>query len=103
MDHINIDILAGKLAGLAGAVVSMRFLQGSWPSRISMAIGGALFSYYAAPFLAKFTGLPEGLAGFLLGLFGMAVASRIWEGIEVLPIQAVWQIVLNWLKRLAGV
>lgn len=102
MVDINLDGIAAKLAGVAGAIVSMRFVQGSWPARIFMALGGAVFSYYAAPFLATKSGLPEGLAGFLLGLFGMAVVSRMWEWIQATPIVETWGIFLNWLRRKAG-
>ena len=48
-------------------------------------------------------GIPEGLSGFLLGLFGMAIASRFWEWIQTTPIAGVWQIVIDWLKKKAGV
>lgn len=100
---ISFDGLAAKLAGVAGAVVSMRFVQGTWIERLFMAIGGATLSYFAAPYLAAKSGLPEGLSGFLLGLFGMAVASRIWEWIQTTPITEVWGIALNWLRRKLGV
>ena len=102
MDNINLDAIAGKAAGLAGAVVSMHFLQGTWPARISLAISGALFSYFAAPYLSQRTGLPEGLAGFLLGLFGMAVVSRVWEWVQTTPVAAFWSIVLDWMKKRGG-
>jgi hypothetical protein len=75
---IDIDILAAKFSGVAGAFVSMRFLSGSFKERITSAIGGAIASYYSAPWLALKLAIPEGLSGFLVGLFGMAVCSRIW-------------------------
>lgn len=99
---LNIEVLAAKLAGVAGAIVSMNFLQGTWPARLVMALGGAVFSYFAAPYVSMRTGLPEGLSGFLLGLFGMAVMSRIWEWVQTTPVAAFWQIVLDWMKRRAG-
>lgn len=94
----NIDVVAGKLAGVAGALVSMRYLQGSWPARLSMAASGALISYYAAPHLAMRLGIPEGLTGFLLGLFGMAIVSRAWEAVQSLPITAMWQAVVDRIR-----
>lgn len=99
----DFDVFAAKLAGVAGALVSMRFLQGTWPQRIGTAICGALISFYAAPYVAARVGIPEGLSGFLLGLFGMAIASRFWEWIQTTPIAGVWQIVIDWLKKKAGV
>lgn len=98
MTDINIDAWAAKLAGVAGAVVSMRYLQGSWPARASMAASGSLISYYGAPHLAQITGMPEGLTGFLLGLFGMAVVSRAWEWVQSAPIGALWQAVIDRIR-----
>src|SRR5690606_5682192 len=95
IDLTNVDTLAAKLAGVAGAAVSMRYLQGSWPARLSMAASGALISYYAAPHLALRLGIPEGLTGFLLGLFGMAIVSRGWEAVQAFPIGPLWQAVVD--------
>jgi len=99
----DFDVVAAKLAGVAGSLVSMHFLQGSWPQRVSTAICGALISFYAAPYVSTRVGIPEGLGGFLLGLFGMAIASRLWEWVQTTPIAGVWQIVIDWLKKRAGV
>jgi len=99
----DIDAITAKLAGVAGALVSMRFLQGTWPQRISTAICGALISFYAAPYISIRVGIPEGLSGFLLGLFGMAIASRLWEWVQTTPVAGVWQIIIDWLKKRAGV
>lgn len=102
MDNINIDAIAGKAAGLAGALVSMHFLQGTWPARLSMAASGCLFSFFASPYLSQKTGLPEGLSGFLLGLFGMAVVSRVWEWVQTTPVAAIWQALLSRINKRDG-
>lgn len=82
MQDWNLEYIVSKLAGVAGALVSVRFLSGSLASRLVMALGGATFSLYAAEYVSAKLSLPEGLAGFLLGLFGMSILSRIWEAIE---------------------
>lgn len=79
MQFGDLEAWVSKLAGVAGALVSVRFLSGPLPARLIMALGGAVFSYYAAEYVSAKTSLPEGLAGFLLGLFGMSFLSRIWE------------------------
>lgn len=99
----DFDTYAVKLAGVAGAIVSMRFLQGTLWERLLTAFAGAALSYFATPWLSGRIGLPEGLAGFLLGLFGMAVMSRAWEWVQTTPIAALWEIVLGWLGRKTGV
>lgn len=88
---VDIDTALTKLAGVAGACFSLAFLKGTWPERIAMAVGGSLLSYYATPAAALRLGLPDGLTGFLLGLFGMAVCGKVWEGIQATPIAEIWQ------------
>ena len=48
-------------------------------------------------------GIPEGFCGFLIGLFGMAIASRMWEWIQSTPVAALWDIVLTKFRKLMGV
>lgn len=86
MPDITFDGVMTKLAGVAGALVSMQFLQGAWPTRLAMASAGALLSYYAAAYVSGRTGLPEGLSGFLLGFFGMAVVSKLWDWLQSAPL-----------------
>ena len=105
-DSTTLDFSVGNLiAGVCGAFVSLRFVQGTLPERFSMAMGGAALSYYAATPTAIWLGMShaEGLVGFLIGLFGMAIAAKIYEAIQVLPAAQmagdVWETVK---KRLGG-
>lgn len=77
--------LAKLAAGVAGSVVSLRFVQGSVLERLFMGIGGAALSYYATTPVSMWVGVKdaEGLVGFLIGLFGMAVMAKIYEAIQV--------------------
>lgn len=86
-----VDLYLTKLAGVAGAFMSLTFVKGSWPERITMAAGGAIVSLYATPLVAVKTGLPEGLSGFLLGLFGMAICAKVWEVIQATPVAELWK------------
>ena len=102
-DPNQFDVWLTKLAGIVGALVSLRFIQGTWPERLAMAVGGSLVSLYSTPWAAYKTGLPEGLCGFLLGLFGMAVCAKLWEAIQLTPIAEMWkaamETVAGWFKR----
>lgn len=60
-----------------------------------MAASGSMVAYYAAPYLSLLLGIPEGLAGFLTGMFGMAIVSRGWEAVQAVPIAALWQAVID--------
>lgn len=88
---IDIDALGIKLAGIGGAVCSLAFIKGTYPQRLGNVIGGSILSFYAASWAASKTGLPEGLTGWLLGLFGMAICAKAWEFIQAFPIAETWQ------------
>lgn len=98
----NIDAILTKLAGVGGALVSLKFINGTWPERLVMAFGGSLLSLYATPWAAVKTGLPEGLCGFLLGLFGMAICAKIWETIQLIPVADIWGEIRDFIKRKLG-
>lgn len=73
--------LAKLIAGLAGSLVSLRFVQGTFSERIAMAVGGCALSYYGSTPAAVWIGVhdAEGLVGFLIGLFGMAIMAKLYE------------------------
>lgn len=48
-------------------------------------LGGCLLSFFGTPWLADYLGVGskgEGLIGFLLGLFGMALVAKLHDTIE---------------------
>lgn len=79
--------------------MSAFFLKGLWYEKLAFIIGGGVVSYYAGPWVSATLGLPDGLSGFLSGLFGMAVLSRAWEWVQNTPIAALWAWALDWLPR----
>lgn len=96
--------MGNLLAGICGAVVSLRFVQGTAVERLTMAAGGASLSYYATPTAAKWLGMAsaEGLVGFLVGLFGMAIVAKVYEAIQGLPAAKMATDAWETLKRRLG-
>jgi hypothetical protein len=86
VDQVNDFSIAKLMAGIAGSVVSLRFVQGSNVERVFMAVGGASLSYYASTPAAHWVGVKdaEGLVGFLIGLFGMAIMAKLYEAIQAM-------------------
>lgn len=87
--HANWEQVGVKLSGLVGGIVSMHYLKGTRTERAFMALSGFALSYYTAPYVSRISGLPEGGAGFLLGLFGMAMVSITWAWLQSAPV-GVW-------------
>jgi hypothetical protein len=74
------------LPGTLGAIVALRWIVGSPAQRVASVLGGASASYYGAHHVSGMLGTDDGFAGFLVGLFGMAVASKCFEAIQVMNI-----------------
>jgi len=71
----------GKLAaGPVGSAIALLWLPGSWPRRGAMFLAGGGMSYYVAPPLTHWLPyLPEGFAGFLVGLLGVMVTQKLFD------------------------
>lgn len=80
--------LARHAAGPAGALTAMLFMQGTpWPRKLAMAAAGGVASFYGAPTLAAiYPQISPGLAGYLLGLFGLALVAKVFSAWETLDI-----------------
>lgn len=96
--------LLGKAAiGLAGSVVSLKFIPlPTWPERLFTVFCGALVSFFGTPDLAKWLGTGEGLVGFGLGLFGMAVITKMWEAWQALPAAEIVRLAIDKARKHLG-
>lgn len=75
------------IPGALGALVSLRWIDGTVYQRIGAVLGGAGTSYYGLDFVGRtWPSIQGGFAGWLLGMFGMAVAHAIVKGIETFDV-----------------
>jgi hypothetical protein len=81
--------LIKALPGTIGSIMALRWISGSPLQRITAVCGGAGGAYYGAPYLGATMGADLSLAGFLIGLFGMAVAAKCFEVIALINPQAL--------------
>jgi len=87
MAPVDVAGEAAKAApGIVGALVALRWMPGTPFQRVSAFIGGSAASYYGTDHLVHALDLSSGFTGFLLGLFGMAVASKVFEAIDGLRV-----------------
>jgi len=80
MDFKDIPELAKLIPGALGSLFSMFWIRNHWLRMFGMFFGGVVLSYYATDYVVKLTGFPGGLAGFLLGIFGMSIVASIFDG-----------------------
>ena len=97
--------LAHAAPGVIGSLIALPFLRGTWPMRLSMVIGGCALSYFGTTPLAKYLGMVEaqGLVGFFIGLFGMALVGKVYEAVQAFNASAVGQIVIEAVRKRLGV
>jgi hypothetical protein len=77
------------LPALIGSVISLRWVQGTWYERLLMVTGGAALSYFGTPWVTNQMQMADaqGLVGFLIGLFGMAMIAPLYEAIRAADIK----------------
>jgi hypothetical protein len=93
--------IAKLLSGVAGALASMRFIAGTWPEKLTMAVSGAALSYFGTTPAADWLAMrnAEGLVGFLIGLFGMAIVSKGYEVIQMMDAKKMAADIWEWVGR----
>lgn len=87
----------------AGAMISMLKWPGTFAEKVTMGISGVAISYFLSEWVALKTGLPAGVTGFLLGLFGMMIVGKLWEMLAALDAKAMAADAWAWVKKRAGV
>jgi hypothetical protein len=88
--------ISKHLAGPAGSLIALLWLHGRWPKKVAMFAAGWVLSFYGSPIAAQWLGFSEGFAGFLLGLFGMAIVDKIFETWKTLEIGTLLS---DWIRK----
>jgi|GEM_PF-4391999 len=99
---LTVPVLTKIGTGVLGSIVSLRFLAGSLFERMLMVVGGATLSYFGTSFTANYLRMQayEGLVGFLIGLFGMAVATKVYELLGALDTKLIAKGASSRIKKL---
>lgn len=83
----DITTILGKLwPAFVGALLSARWLNGTWPQKLSMIVGGIALASIVGPWLEDMTAIPGNVVGALCGLFGIAIIDglyRAWNDLNL--------------------
>ncbi len=88
--------------GLVGAFVSLKFLkEGTKTEKALMVLGGAVLSYVGTgPAVAYLkVANADGLVGFMVGLFGMAIIAKGYEVISAVDAKSLAQSILDRISK----
>lgn len=81
-----VDEVTKVAPGAIGALFSTRWIRGTTTEKLVMLGAGTALSYFGTADVSHWSGLNVGFTGFLLGLFGMAIAAKMnetWEHFEL--------------------
>lgn len=90
--------------GLLGALIALRWTEGTTVAKLLLVIGGATLSYYGTHPVAGWLNVTnaDGLVGWALGLFGMNVASKVHEAISAIAAGDLWAALVEWARTKLG-
>lgn len=77
-----LDIAALKIAGVIGALCSLKYIKGAWHERLAMVVFAIFAAYHGSPYVANKFEFPEGVAGLLIGFLAAAVADKMMETVQ---------------------
>jgi hypothetical protein len=83
--------------GALGSLVALRWIVGTPLQRMTAVLGGSSAAYYGTPYMGNVLGTDHGLTGFLLGLFAMAIAAKIFDMLAALSLsERVDRLLTRW-------
>lgn len=91
--------------GIAGSAVALFFMRRSPLIMAGIFIGGCLVSYYGTGWVSAQFEMEkaDGLVGFLLGLFAMATAGKVFDTIDAISPSELWLAVRDFVRKRLGV
>lgn len=90
------------VSGLIGGLISLKWLPGTRTEKVIMLLGSGALSFFGAELLAEYLDMKKGaigLLGLLLGIFGMAILSKVFEAIAALDAKRIASDVWDWFAR----
>jgi hypothetical protein len=96
--------LLSAFPGIAGSALALAFIRRPLRMLAAIFFGGCLLSYYGGAWLAEVLHLGShlSLAGFILGMCGMAIVAKLVETIEALQPVEIARAIVGALKRRLG-
>jgi hypothetical protein len=98
--------LSDAAPGIVGSALSLRWIPGTWLTKAAMWAGGCTMSVVGGKQFAQLMHMSGdggvSLAGFLLGLFSMAVVSKLFDAISAFDSADISRTAMSAVKRKLG-
>jgi hypothetical protein len=65
--------------GVLGSISAVLLMRAEWKTSAAIVLPGSALAYYGGAWVGNLVGMPETLAGYLVGLGGMAFMAKVIE------------------------
>lgn len=87
--------VAKAAPGFVGALIAALWSKEAPARSAALVMAGTATAYYAGDWLSRILGVPGTLAGFFVGLYGIAVVNKGFEALQTFPLG---QLLSDWAK-----
>lgn len=81
--------------GFIGALIAAMWSKEAPARSAALVVAGAATAYFVGDWLSRSLGVPGTVAGFFVGLYGIAVVNKGFEALQTFPLG---QILTDWAK-----
>lgn len=71
--------VAKAIPGVLGSLTAVVLMRADWKKSAAIVLPGSALAYYGGAWVGALVGMPEGLAGYLVGVGGMAFMAKVIE------------------------
>ena len=83
--------------GILGSLTAVFLLKDTWPRRGLLFFAGWASAHFIAPMVAKYLSIDAEVAGFIVGVFSMAIVAKSFEVVEAIqPKDLVDRLLKRW-------
>lgn len=94
--EIVANLLSSWIPSVIGSAGALLWLDGSYKRRIGLFVLGAFLGVYAGRYISQVYGFPDEMSAFVIGLFGMSIADKLFKTIEQTNLS---EIILTFFRR----
>jgi hypothetical protein len=71
--------VAKAVPGVLGSLSAVLLMRADWKTGAAIVLPGSALAYYGGTWVGNLVGMPDTLAGYLVGLGGMAFMAKVIE------------------------
>ena len=94
--------LKDALPGAGGSLTALLFFRRGWPMAIALFICGIIAAWYLGSWVAHAMSASREIAGYVTGLFAMAIVAKLFDIIATFEGKEMWGALWSYLLKKLG-